>query len=214
VGHEAEIRGLSFSPDGRLLASTDLSSVGLVWDLTAPGGNGRPPAGRMSDKDLEGYWTDLADKDGGRAYRSILRLAASPDQAVRLLHDRLKPIEAADSERMTHLLTDLDDKDFARREQATRELEKLGLNAEASLRRALLGKPSSEVRRRVEQLLNGLEAGPMLRLIRALEVLENIATPESQEILETIAKGAAEARLTQEAKASLQRLQKRTRTTN
>jgi hypothetical protein len=39
--------------------------------------------------------------------------------------------------------------------------------------------------------------------------LEHIGTPEAQEVLRTLAKGAAEARLTQEAKASLEWLAKR-----
>jgi hypothetical protein len=46
--------------------------------------------------------------------------------------------------------------------------------------------------------------------LRALEVLEHIATPEAQQVLKTLATGAPEARLTQEAKASLARLARRT----
>ena len=45
-------------------------------------------------------------------------------------------------------------------------------------------------------------------MLRALEVLERIGTPEARQILLSLAKGAPEAALTQEAKASLERLGK------
>jgi hypothetical protein len=62
----------------------------------------------------------------------------------------------------------------------------------------------------VEQLLERLKApSESLRPFRALEVLEHLGTPEAQQVLESLAQGAPEARLTQEAKASLERLAKR-----
>jgi truncated hemoglobin YjbI len=69
------------------------------------------------------------------------------------------------------------------------------------------------VRRRLESLLDSVE-GPgeaeWLRDVRALEVLEHIGTPEARQVLKVLAEGAPEARLTQEAKASLERLARRT----
>jgi len=209
LSHEAEILGLSFSPDGRMLASTDMGSIGLVWDLTTAVGKGSSHIRLLSAKDLQDCWMELADVDAARAYQSILQLVASPEQAVGFLKDRLPPVVAANPQQMTRLLTDLDAKDFAQREQATRELENLGLTAEPGLRQALRGKPSPEVRRRVEQLLQGLEAKAQLRQIRALEVLEDIGTPAAREVLQSLAKGAVEARLTQEANATMERLPQR-----
>ena len=46
-------------------------------------------------------------------------------------------------------------------------------------------------------------------LARAVAVLEDMATPEARKLLATLAQGAPEARLTHEAKASLERLTKR-----
>lgn len=48
-----------------------------------------------------------------------------------------------------------------------------------------------------------------LQLLRAVEVLEQIDTPEARRLLAELAQGAAAARLTQEAKAALERLEKR-----
>ncbi len=48
-----------------------------------------------------------------------------------------------------------------------------------------------------------------LQMLRVMEVLEHIGTAEARQVLAGLAKGAPEARLTQEAKASLERLAKR-----
>ena len=49
-----------------------------------------------------------------------------------------------------------------------------------------------------------------IRTIRAMMVLERIRTPEAKNALEMLAKGAPGARETEEAKASLERLTRRT----
>jgi hypothetical protein len=48
-----------------------------------------------------------------------------------------------------------------------------------------------------------------VREIRALEVLEQLATPAAMELLEKMANGPADSGVTQEAKASLRRLSAR-----
>jgi hypothetical protein len=59
-------------------------------------------------------------------------------------------------------------------------------------------------------LLEKLGGSRRLRRDRALAVLERIGTPAAREFLQTLAEGMPEARLTQEAKASLERLARRT----
>jgi hypothetical protein len=60
----------------------------------------------------------------------------------------------------------------------------------------------------MELVLQSADPWPaeQLRFLRALELLENIATPEAQSILEAVAQGAPASRLTKEAKDCLQRL--------
>ncbi len=48
-----------------------------------------------------------------------------------------------------------------------------------------------------------------MQALRAVEVLERVGTPEARQILEDLARGAPEARLTREAKAALEGLAKR-----
>jgi hypothetical protein len=48
-----------------------------------------------------------------------------------------------------------------------------------------------------------------MRVLRVIDVLEKIGTPDAQAVLDGLARGAPEADLMQEAKASLQRLAKR-----
>lgn len=72
-------------------------------------------------------------------------------------------------------------------------------------------KSTPRKRRRVEALLGRLvnpwtPSPEELRAVRALEMLEQINTPVARQILQRLAKGAAHAPLTQQAKASLQRL--------
>jgi hypothetical protein len=118
---------------------------------------------------------------------------------------------SADPHTIAALVGDLDSNQFTVREKAMQALEKLGKVAEPALRTALAARqPSLEIRRRMERILEKLE-GPVtaperLRELRALEVLEQIGSAEARQLLETLAQGAADAPLTQEARTALRRL--------
>src|SRR5262249_40043820 len=137
-----------------------------------------------------------------------------PQQAVPLVKNRLRPAAPVDAQRIARLIKDLDNDDFRVREKATVELKKLGDLAEPAVRRALAVEQSAEVRLRLESLLENLgdqnSSSERRHAGRAIEALEPISTPVAQEVLKAVAKGSPEARLTQEAKASLDRLGKRT----
>jgi hypothetical protein len=162
---------------------------------------------------LEPLWRDLAGDDALRAYQTVLELAGTPRLSVPFLREHLHPAPPVDAQRIARLLADLDSNRFAVREQAAGELEALGDLAAPALRRLLAGKPPLEQRRRGEAVLVKID-GPVrkpetLRAVRAVEVLEWVGTPEARRVLESVAAGAPEARLTQEAQASLERLAKR-----
>jgi hypothetical protein len=85
--------------------------------------------------------------------------------------------------------------------------------AKGAYDRTLAGQPSLEVRQRIEGLLKklrGLVTRPeKLQALRAVAVLEDIATPEARDLLARLAGGEPESRVTQEAQASLKRLARR-----
>jgi hypothetical protein len=203
-GYDSCVSCLAISPDGKTLASGHFDGTILVWDISKAN---RPvaPKGAANPKDLENWWDDLAGADAKKANIAIWEMADRPEQAVPLLRDRLKPAAAVTRDQIRQLLRDLDSKEFKTREAASKRLANLPEDVEAALTEALKASTSAEQRRRIEALL----AAPCVLPRRAVEVLEHIGTPEAQDVLTTLGKGAPEARVTREAKASLERLGKR-----
>ena len=201
------IHSLAFLPNGCAVVTGMNDGTLLVWDMTPP--MRKLESGkRLSDKELEMLWADLAG-DCRQAYRAMHRLAGSGAAALSLLAKHLHPVAAVDPKRVDKLLTDLDSEQLAARDAAVRELEGMGEQIEPALRRVLESKPSLEVRNRIQTIQDALRGVPphhTLRTLRAIHVLERIGTPEAQDILRTLAGGAAAARETREAKAALQRL--------
>jgi hypothetical protein len=108
---------------------------------------------------------------------------------------------------------DLDSKAFATREKASRQLAEFGELAVPGVRKRLARTESAEVRRRAQEFLDRFDAPKpspdRLRQLRAVELLEGIATPAARDGLSELAKGAAEAPLSREAAAALERLRRR-----
>lgn len=212
-GHREWVWSLAFSPSGRLLASGSLDHTALVWDVTGTCPDGQLPARTPQPDEMERLWTALASADGIRAYRALWMMIAAARPSVSLLAERLRPKQPVEGTRLERLIAELDSDQFKNRVRASQELEELGELAETALRKALAGTQSLEVRRRVDDLLHKVEAQTLspeqLLTLRALEVLEQIGTPEAKQVLQNLAKVAPEARLTQEAKASLERVSRR-----
>ena len=126
------------------------------------------------------------------------------------LKKQLHPVAAVGLQRVTQLIANLDSDDFVARERAMTELEKVSDLAEAALRLALEGHPSAEVQQRISRLLDQVQgtvhSRQRLGQIRGLEILGQIGTPEALQLIKSLAGGAAEASLTKQAKADLERL--------
>jgi hypothetical protein len=208
TGHQSTVYGLTFAPDGRTLASASEDTTALLWDVLATD----TPEKRPSPERLNELWAALAG-DARGAFDAITALVAFPDVSVPFLKEHLRPVAKPDSARLAKLLEQLDAEAFTAREAASAELSRIGQPAAPALRETLAKKPSAEVCRRAEALLREMdneELSPeQLRVVRSIEALEYIATPAARELLEKLAAGAPEARLTREAKATLERLAKR-----
>jgi hypothetical protein len=210
TGHQSHITTVAFSPDGKTLVSGSGDTTVLVWDMTGSAPQGRVPAEILQARELEALWTDRGGDDAARAHRALWILTSAPRQTVPFVAERLQPI-AADAWQIERLIAELDSDHFPARQKASAELERLERLAEAALRQALTRPPSLEARKRLAELLGKLDgatrtAGAWLQAYRAIAVLEHIGTAEARRVLQTVAAGAPEARLTQEARASLERL--------
>jgi RNA polymerase sigma factor (sigma-70 family) len=201
-GHRDRVSALAFGSDGRLFSGS-LDTTVLAWDV-------RPPRPAV-DGPLAATWDELSRAEAAPAFRAQGRLQAAPAEAVALLADRLKPVAVVEAKRLLELIADLDSPEFATRDQATTTLRQIGRPAATVLREAKNKSTSVEVRRRAGTLLAELEESPVttgeLRALRAVEVLEWVATPAARQLLAELAKGAPGAVLTQAAEAALKRLQ-------
>jgi WD40 repeat protein len=202
---------LLLSPDGRRAFTALADGTCLVWDLSAAR-DASPLVERPSEKEVAGWWADLAGADAGRAYAAVWRLGETPD-AVAFLRRHLRPASDADLKKARELITELDSDSFDAREKAFRQLEGLGSGAVPALRETLTAKPSPEARRRLEALLsrasNAARPPEERRRLRAILVLEQIASKEARALVGELAAGAPYAAQTAEAKAALGRLDRR-----
>jgi len=209
---QAQPTSTAFAPDGKSLAVGYADSTILVWDLAcdnAAAGSSHDPTTR----DLDAWWADLASTDASKAYSAIWMLVATPHQSVPYLRSHVAPAAALPQEKLRALINDLDHAKFSQRESAARDLADLEERAFPALEEALRANPSPEKRKRIESLLAAqriVRSPDRLRELRAVEVLEHIGTPEAKAVVETITRGASESRLTQDAKATLERMRRKT----
>jgi WD40 repeat protein len=203
--------GTVFIRDGRSFITGQTDGTALVWDFT---GTNRPPGTATpvaSEKDLAAWWTAFAGADAAAAYTAGWELTDRPGQTIPFLRDRLQPAKVADEAVVKKLVDALDAPVFADREKADSDLRALGDLAVATLRKLQDAGLSAEQGARVKRILAAaldpvLSAGETLRQVRAVAVLERIGSADAKKLLEEIAGGAPDARVTKEAKVALERL--------
>jgi hypothetical protein len=169
----------------------------------------RPAARPLTPADLDALWGRLS-ADGDASLEAIEALACAAGQAVPFLAGRLRASRpAADEKRIGELIRQLDAAAFEVRDRATKDLEALGTDAVAGLRRALTGLPSPEVRGRVQHLLDKVKRDGLTteqrRLRAAVVALEVASTAEARQVLSDVSRGAGEW-LADDARAALKRI--------
>jgi RNA polymerase sigma factor (sigma-70 family) len=213
LGGGAEGRSMALTPDATTLA-LGTTQQAVVWAL--PFAKQGPPAkiSNPLEADLESLWPALAGQDGKKVHQAVRQMLAVPKGTVSFLGRHLDAIQAKLEpgpeirDQLRRLIAELNSNSFERREAATRELKKMGSQAEVPLRQALGSAASAEIRTRLEQVLKGIEE-TSIQASRALRILEYLGTPAAKQLLEKLSHGPPEARLTQEAKAAQERLAKR-----
>lgn len=202
------LSALRFSPDGRTVAlgMADLT-VGL-WETTKllpPA----PQAAELGAEALARLWDDLAAPEAQRAMKASWALSNSPQAAVALLTPHLVPVNLAEVER---LVAQLEDDSGAVRDRAARVLQSLGTSA--LLEKILERNPPLETALRIKALIaaqpQDRKIDPeMTRALRGIGVLEHASTPEARALIEKLAGGIDSARLTQAARAALERMKRK-----
>jgi WD40 repeat protein len=193
---------LAFSADSQLLASSSGDTTVLLWDVHRAR--------------LKHVWSELA---AGRddAARAINSREVTRDNVVPFLKERLARVGELEV-RGHRLIAGLDNDDFAVREKASAELEALGKDVAFVLHGVQQGSPSEEVRATVEKILDALKTSdgePLGFQPETLEMwlalLEELGTPDAEQVLGEIAKGPIESTLVREARDASERLARRRR---
>jgi hypothetical protein len=217
IGHRGPAICAAVSPDGRFVVTGASDTTALVWDATRPQSRKAATRRVSAAADVAVCFKDLAGDNAEQAYVAMWALVNAPKETVSFLRDQDSLFTTTDVQMIRRWIRDLDSDEFAERERASQELGLILDEAEPHLKKALPGASSLELRRRIDDLLerhrDGL-TGRHLQKCRVIEVLERIAAPGADAtrpavaLLRKFAAGAPEARLTQEAKASLERLER------
>jgi hypothetical protein len=200
---------IAFAPNGQMVASWSGRTAHL-WKVQKPTVSTEP-----SNEELERNWKDLSNEDAGRAFNAIGALAAVPRRALPLLEKKTFAARGnVDAKRLERLIADLDSNRFATREQASKEIEKMGIAALPTLREHLK-QPTllQEARRRMERLIEAAIAQwdfikGKSTASRLTMVLEHVGTPEARALLKKLAEQYLDTPLGYEARASLERMER------
>jgi WD40 repeat protein len=211
AGHFHVNTFVGFTPDGNRLVTAGGDSTCLIWDLTlAAAARARTP---NSITNLERAWNVLAEADAAAAYDAMVGLVSHSDRATDFLRTRVRAMAHLDDATLDRLVADLGSEQFATRQRAEVDLDKLGRSAVPAMLARAANIESLETKRRLERFLQRHESGPLppeeLRAVRSLEILESIGTLAARAVIAELAKGEPTAELTIRARAAQQRLDRR-----
>jgi hypothetical protein len=209
-GHSGAIVSIGFDPTGRRLVTGSADGTAIIWNLERAWAKRTAARIPLDPLKLEDVWKNLADANAEKAHRAILASAADLPTILPLLRGRLKPAKGPDQGRIHALIRDLNAPKFSVREQARRELMRLGEATAEALREAARIDPAAEVRRLARTILDSIAYRPVegedLRTLRVLELLEFVGRPDAVELLTSLSQGAPIGIPTLEARKALSRL--------
>lgn len=206
VGHKGSVTRVAFTPDSRHLITVSPDQSALVWDLWQPFHSTSP-------RSVADGWNTLVAQTGEPIHAAIAWLAAQPNDAIPFLAERLKATERPTAQQVAEWIQQLDANLFREREAAEAKLRGAVRDFAKTLEDAATTTTSPEVRARLRKILAAkdrwLPSPEERRTLRAIEVLERIGTPAACDVLKKLAAGPADAWVTNDATAALERLAKR-----
>ena len=157
TGHRGRVAGVYFSPDGRHLLSASSDTTAIIWSLDPWSTSGSAPP-----TDPAKLWDQLAAEDPRLAYKAVWACVRLGDPVRSALDKKMAPI-LADERRIAELVDKLGSAKYTEREQATKQLETIGVAAVPALRRALkaVGKREAQARAGGDPEGNRFPQGPV-----------------------------------------------------
>lgn len=188
-GSDCTVTGVAFLDDGRTLVTTGSDDNLLAWDRTVRRGK-EPP----TNSELAAAWLKLGDIDPETAYWAVATVSAGGKKALPFVMERLSE-EKRLTESVMKWAAQLDAKEFAVRDEATKQLvgvggavlpvldefEKTPRSAEWTQRAKIV---RGRIRVAAESLPDPSLVGVPLRLLRAVAALES--NPDATAALEAI----------------------------
>lgn len=215
-GHSEHVCAVSFSADGRLLASgasgpTDNST--LLWDVRRVIFGEQEEAKPPSDDDTSKLWEQLAGEPPD-AFQAIGVLRQFSEVSLPFFEKKVAElVPTTNADEIKRLLVELDDDKFEVREAAQRRLVDLRVVADEVLRREFETTTSFEVKTRLKQILETPKREKPLpererrRVHRMVYALELIGSDDAREQLSRLAAGFPNSEIISVAKASIERIE-------
>ncbi|HLN29646.1 MAG TPA: hypothetical protein VK395_18010 [Gemmataceae bacterium] len=238
-GHYRRVGAVAFSPDGKKLASGGGDMTSLVWDASQFKPAGLPTTVNLNNALLESLWAKLAEKDGQKAFEAMSVLVGGQDSPVPFLRRKLQRgsgtriaqlLVDLDSDRFAVRDTAAQELELYADAAESALRRALAEHSSPEIKRRIVDlldalkppppPPEPELRWGGRQVPDpaklirpegSILSQRTLRIMRAVEVLENIGSQEARKALKTLADGDPDLLWTQDAGASLRRLDKRAR---
>lgn len=211
-GLPGEATSLAIAPDKESIGIGFSSTQALRCSLIPDGID----QAAWSSERAEIEWKALASLDGAAAYRALTYFILHKDKSTPFLSPRQRPVPGLEPDRQRQWLAaikNLGDPSFEVREKAARELKTAPDSVEALLRESLTGRSPGEVQFRLKTItqsrLTPEKQSERRRGARICEILESLGSPAALAVLREYSEGARGAWLTEDARAAVERLDRR-----
>jgi hypothetical protein len=206
------LNAIALAPDGKSLVTAGADGKALVWNVATRELAKLTTPVKLSDEEMRSLWDELASTNFDKSDAAWRKLATGGDLAVAFLKQQVRPIAvpAVDRAKVDKLIGELNSATYAARENATRELIKTGELVIVPLEKFLETSRSPEAQRRASLVLKTVREPVLtpdrLRVLEAIELLEQLQSASSKKLLQEIADEALIVQIRDEAVQALRRM--------